>query len=258
MSARLQSLAREPLYQQVCAHLVRQISAGTWKSGTALPNEKDLARQLGVSNGTIRKALARLASERLVSRRQGRGTFVVDQTSPEIAFRFDRLREHDGGRMTLQATVLRQCSGAPTQIEQERLRLDAQEQVARVSRLWRTQGRPLLVEDACLATTRLPGLHLHGLGDWGITAIAQQHGVHLGRAVEKLCLELATDETALILETKSQAVLLRLDRVIFSADDEPIEWRVAIVHPRTIARMGGEQRAIAGSSCCRKGTCLST
>ena len=48
------------------------------------------------SPGTIRKALDLLESERLVTRRQGRGTFVNDQSSEELAVRFIKFRDPKG------------------------------------------------------------------------------------------------------------------------------------------------------------------
>ena len=96
IAAKSSALAREPLYLQVCELLSRQIASGVWKPNAALPNELELARELGVSTGTVRKALERLEADRLVMRRQGRGTFVIDQTGPEAASRFERLRQRDG------------------------------------------------------------------------------------------------------------------------------------------------------------------
>jgi alpha-galactosidase/6-phospho-beta-glucosidase family protein len=80
--------------------------------------EGDLARELGVSPGTVRKALDKMEADRLVVRRQGRGTFVVDQAS--IANRFDGLRQKGGSRMAWQPELLKLDLGASTALEQQR------------------------------------------------------------------------------------------------------------------------------------------
>src|SRR3990167_8208192 len=54
-----------PLYLQAKDMLVQRIVAGTWKPGAAIPNEIELSRELGISVGTVRKALDEMASERL-------------------------------------------------------------------------------------------------------------------------------------------------------------------------------------------------
>jgi len=67
-----------PLYLQVRDALLDRIKDGRWKPGANLPSEIDLHRQLGVSLGTLRKALSVLESEQLIIREPGRGTFVRD------------------------------------------------------------------------------------------------------------------------------------------------------------------------------------
>src|SRR5690606_30748158 len=74
-------LAARPLYLQVRDVLVQRIVVGHWKPGAPLPNETHLAQQLGISSGTVRKALDLMEVERIVTRRQGRGTFVNDYAS---------------------------------------------------------------------------------------------------------------------------------------------------------------------------------
>ena len=72
-----------PLYVQVSDLVRQQILAGMWKINTALPPEGDIARDFGVSAGTMRKALDMLEAEGLVTRMQGRGTFIVDKAAAD-------------------------------------------------------------------------------------------------------------------------------------------------------------------------------
>jgi GntR family transcriptional regulator len=228
------ALAREPLYLQVCELLTRRIGDGAWKPNAALPNETDLAREMGVSAGTVRKALEKLEADRLVVRRQGRGTFVVDQAAPEAASRFDRLRADGGEPVAWVAKLLRRSCGEPTLSEQTRLGIGPGERVVRKRRLLSVSGRPFMLEDACLAVERLPGLmaDANEVGDWSVTALAQRHGVHLARAYEEVRVIQAERETAALLALDAGTRLLLLDRVILSIDRTPIEWRSAFCHMR--------------------------
>jgi len=54
-----------------------EINNGRHKGGSALPQERDLALQVGVSRVTVRRALQELEARRLVRRIRGKGTFVL-------------------------------------------------------------------------------------------------------------------------------------------------------------------------------------
>ena len=66
----------EPLHAQIAARVRRAVHEGTYGPGQRLPAEVHLARQLGVSRGTVRQALTALLDEGLLQTVPGRGTFV--------------------------------------------------------------------------------------------------------------------------------------------------------------------------------------
>jgi GntR family transcriptional regulator len=88
--------SKRPLYLQVRDRLAQRIARGEWKPGSMLPSEDELAREVGVSIGTMRKALDGLEEARLVLRRQGRGTTVVDQASEANLNRFNKVTNESG------------------------------------------------------------------------------------------------------------------------------------------------------------------
>ena len=88
--------AFSPLYQQIKLLITRSLQDGEWKPGEAIPAETDLAARYRVSQGTVRKAIDELATENLVVRRQGKGTFVATHAEEQIQYRFLRLAPDDG------------------------------------------------------------------------------------------------------------------------------------------------------------------
>jgi DNA-binding transcriptional regulator YhcF (GntR family) len=64
--------------------LREQIVSGTLLPGAKLPSHLILAEEFGVAPMTIRQVLARLEREGLVSREQGRGTFVRAPSLPAV------------------------------------------------------------------------------------------------------------------------------------------------------------------------------
>lgn len=71
---------RQPKLSDVIEQeLERLIVEGTLSPGQQLPPERELAKQFEVSRPSIREAIQRLEAKRLLTRRQGGGTFVSDR-----------------------------------------------------------------------------------------------------------------------------------------------------------------------------------
>lgn len=66
----------EPLADQVYRWMLGNITGGVWPPNLQLRAENDLAAELGVNRGTLRRALRRLADEGLLVQVHGKGTFV--------------------------------------------------------------------------------------------------------------------------------------------------------------------------------------
>ena len=77
-----------PLYEQVKKAILNRIIAGEWGPGSFLPSEIALAKEYGVSQGTLRKALNALTREKRLVRYQGKGTAVavLDEDSSLFPF----------------------------------------------------------------------------------------------------------------------------------------------------------------------------
>jgi GntR family transcriptional regulator len=218
------------LYLQVRDELVRRIAAGEWKPGMPIPNEVDLAKQFAVSMGTTRKALEIMESERIVTRRQGRGTFVNDHAAQDMAVRFSNLRDSRGRRIEGQlAGATQKASQRGTEEEIERLQLGSDAGVIRVRRVHHHDGRPFMLEHSVLPRAVFKTLPAD-LSDYRITGIAQDNGIIPGKADEKITIVLAEAEDAAALGVKQGTPLIQLDRVIFSVDGQPLEWRIARCH----------------------------
>ena len=78
------AVARCPLYEQVRNVLVERLRHGDWHPGDRLPTESVLAEELGVSLGTLRRAVELLVEEGALIRRQGAGTFAATLAVPAL------------------------------------------------------------------------------------------------------------------------------------------------------------------------------
>ena len=92
-------LTLAPLYEQVKKAILNRIIAGEWGPGSFLPSEIALAKEYGVSQGTLRKALNALTREKRLVRYQGKGTAVAVLDEDSSLFPFFLLSDRNGKRV---------------------------------------------------------------------------------------------------------------------------------------------------------------
>jgi GntR family transcriptional regulator len=231
-------LAARPLYLQVRDVLVQRIVVGQWKPGATLPNETQLAQQLGISIGTVRKALDLMELERIVTRRQGRGTFVNDYASAETPFPFSTFHNFEGQRISGTKRGKSITRSQATSEEAARLGLRRGDELIRVERVREHQGHTFMSE-TCLLPAKLFARLPEDVGSYRLSALAQHNSILVGHADERVDVALASEADGADLGVAEGTPLLRLDRVIFSDHEDPLEWRVArcfMRHERYLVR----------------------
>ncbi|HWT63649.1 MAG TPA: histidine utilization repressor [Ochrobactrum sp.] len=66
-----------PLYERVKSEIKMRIASGEWPEHTRVPSENELVQRFSVSRMTANRALRELATEGLIVRVQGKGSFVA-------------------------------------------------------------------------------------------------------------------------------------------------------------------------------------
>jgi len=213
-----------PLYLQVRDLLVHQITDGKWKPGSTLPNEGLLAQQLGTSIGTVRKALDIMEDERIVLRRQGRGTFVHDPS--QQPFQFKSFVNASGQRFVDVKRGKCMSNVAATDEDSKRLGIAPGAEVIRIERARLHDGKVYLTEE-CKLPARFFGSLPNAPTDYRLPELAQQNGHIVSHAEEVVNAIAATVTDADELSVEVGSPILALDRTIYSERLEILEWRVA-------------------------------
>jgi GntR family transcriptional regulator len=136
----------QPLYKQVYDLLTERLVEGYWKPSQLLPSEMMLAEELGVSQGTVRKALNQMVAEKMLQRQQGKGTFVAEHTQESDLFRFFRLREPHGEIAIPETVVLGSSRRTASDDEAKKLNLDANALVVELTRVRSIHNKPAIIE----------------------------------------------------------------------------------------------------------------
>lgn len=217
-----------PLYSQVYETLVKQIAEGVWKPGQVLPSEQALAAQLGVSQGTVRKALDALAIDKVIDRRQGKGTFVAELTQERALFRFFRLTRPDGARAvpTSGDEVVKRRRAKATELEV--LQLGAEAEVIEIVRTRFVDEVPIAHERIVIPQAMFPDLDRHAPLPNALYGLYQlQYGVGITSTEEKLRADVARKEDTRRLGVPAGAPLLQVERVALAMNGKRVEWRLS-------------------------------
>lgn len=227
---KIPTFSTRPLYLQVSDALTEKIVVGQWKPGSVIPSEIDIAQEYSVSPGTVRKALGEMVLVHLLTRSQGRGTFVNDQGSRELAVRFTNIRNSEGVRLAPTAKMLSLTRESASAKECERLQLEPAAAVYRLRRVRYHNERAYMVDETSMPADLFPDLE--SLEDISprISVLAQQHGIMLRNAKERVSIAAASPEAAKVLGVGNGAPLMLLDRLVFALDGRPVEWRVGHCH----------------------------
>jgi GntR family transcriptional regulator len=220
--------AFSPLYRQIKTLMTRSLQLGEWRPGDAIPSEIELAARFKVSQGTVRKAIDELATDNLLVRRQGKGTFVATHAEERVQFRFLRLTpdEGDAGNLTRRFIDCRRLR-PPADVARA-LHLRASDNAVQVRRVLSFKDQPVVLDDIWLPGVLFKGLTAERLSDYRgpmYGLFESEFGVRMIRAEEKIRAVAADAAAAEPLALEPGAPLLSVERLALTYGDKPVELR---------------------------------
>jgi GntR family transcriptional regulator len=219
--------SRRPRYLHVRAQLLQRIQSGAWAPGQLMPSEFDIAHRFGVSQGTARMAVTALVEENIITRRQGLGTFVYEHTQEGELARFSCLFN---GRKRIDADIRSwgPVSSRASRAECRELNLARGSSVLRIRRARLRDGVPFALESISLPKVLFRGLAARkALPDTLYGVYQESCAVTVVEAEERLTTLLAGRTIAKTLKIAVGMPLLKIERVAFDLQGNPVEWRVS-------------------------------
>ena len=219
---------RLPRYQQVRDDLVRRIAGGEWAPEQAIPTEAALAQTYAVSVGTVRKAIDQLVADGIVTRSQGRGTFVRRPRFDTSMFRFFRFKSRSGEPVLPVGRVLRRELAAPDETVRAALRLAPRDKAIHLSRVRLVDGQTVIAEEIWLPREGfepLAKLALPDFGDLLYPLYERLCGQVVATASETLTVGQADADIAALLRIAPASPIIVVHRTAFDFAGKPLEWR---------------------------------
>ncbi|MCG9554330.1 GntR family transcriptional regulator [Vibrio sp. Isolate31] len=218
----------QPLYSQVKQLFIQRLIDKSWKPGMHLPSEQQLAKELNVSQGTVRKALDEMSTEKLVIRKQGRGTFIAEHTDEKTLFHFFKLVDQNGNRQAPNSEVISSTKRVATKLEAEKLNLTKNEKVIEILRGRLLEGHPAILEYIVLPSSIFTReIEKDTLPNNLYSYYQREFFQSVTKANENLSAIAAQEATAKYLNIQTGSPILKIERLAMALDNTPIELRIS-------------------------------
>lgn len=223
-------------YKQVAEMLRDAIKRGEYPPDSTLPSQPDLARQYGLNQSSISRAMAMLQAEGWIRTEHGRGSVVLEVPTVKRVRRIDRDYRSNPRGSTYADELTRSGVSPRTELVHwgaveppadiaEVLQLDEGDETLVRKRHMFADDKPVQI-----ATSYIPmsvagsvDIAMPDTGPSGMYARLAERGYGPVRFVEDIEVRSATDEEAGFLNIATGQPVFAVLRTAFDANDRPVE-----------------------------------
>ena len=209
-----------PKFVQLSEMLIREIAAGHLADGARLPPERDMADELGVAVGTLRKALADVESKGLLDRVQGSGNYVRHRPAVDSVYAFFRLELLKGGGLPTAKVLSVDRLAKPDGFA----RLGGHAEGYRIRRLRALDGVQIALEEIWLDAARREQLGAADLSDSLYHFYRNELGLVIASVEDRIGTDTTPDWTPEAFHLRAGATTGYIERVSWTASKDPAEF----------------------------------
>ncbi len=227
------SPSSDPLYKEIRTVITSSLANGEWKPGNVIPSEFSLAESFGVSKGTVRRALDELVSEKILVRRQGRGTFVATHSRDRTLYHFLHILGRDGKKEYPAAGLISYRTLGGDETTCDKLDLEPGSKVIIFRNLVKLGGTPVFIDDIVIAHKTFQGLTEQMLKNRESTIYALYQScfnINVIRISEQLSAGRPPPDVAQKLGIARSTPVLVIARIALTYHDKPVELRKSWVN----------------------------
>ena len=212
-------------YAQIIAYYKHLIETGALAQGEKMPTEAEMCELFGVSRITVRQAMDGLVQLGLISKVQGKGSYVsFKKTGMQLNHLVGFSEEMRSLGLKPSSVLLSRGLMAPGGAVAKALQSDAQQQVYVIKRLRCADGIPMSVEQVHIPFFRFPGIESLDLTGSLYMLFQNYYGCECAKAVQHIQAGAATAADARYLQIKPGFPVLNISRTTYESGGQPIEY----------------------------------
>ena len=209
-----------PKFIQLSEMLIREIAAGHLADGARLPPERDMADDLGVAVGTLRKALADVEAKGLLDRVQGSGNYVRHRPAVDSVYAFFRLELLRGGGLPTAEVLSVDRLAKPVGFA----RLGGHAEGHRIRRVRSLDGIVIALEEIWLDGAQRDRVAVSDLSEWLYHFYRHELGLVIASVEDRIGVDTMPGWTPESYHRKAGKTTGYIERVSWTATRQPAEF----------------------------------
>ena len=215
------------LHVQAANYMREKIYSHEWLPDMQIPTEHELMETLGMSRGTVRRAIKALVEENLLTQIRGKGTFVTKTvfTHPTGSTLISFAESLRSQGVDFTTNVLLHEVRKANELVASKLFVPVGAPVLTLNRLRSVDGEPIMYIESTINLTALPGLDEVDFNTHTLFAtIEERFGKRIGHSNARYAARVAGRERGEILGVAAESPVLHLEQQIFLTDNTSAEW----------------------------------
>ena len=216
-------------YRKVTDIVRERIENETYKVGELLPDQNALAKEFKVNRLTVKKALDILASEGLIYKQSGLGTYVrgkIPFVDKEKDVAIDDFKEtcQEFVPNRVKSDVLMFDVQLPNERIQKNLNIKRIDPVYEIKRVRMVDGEPIVLEHTYMPVKLVPELTKEICEKSIYAYMHDELNFTLGNAFRKFSALGADDEDVKVLNVEKGSPILEVEQVVYLTNGKTIEY----------------------------------
>jgi GntR family transcriptional regulator len=230
MDSKIDSYSFIPYYQQLYTILKSRIQNNEWDPGQKFLSESQICSEYNVSRTVVRNTLDNLEDEGLISRRKGKGTFVLATKINEgLAQNLTGFYQDmsDRGHTITNRVLLQKIIPCPDNLSSI-LDIPLLTPVFQLERLRFVEGVPITLVTSYLPAHYCPSLANMDMSNRSLYEFLEKEcNIQIARANRSIEATAADEKKAKLLGLKSGDPVIKLTSISYLDDGSPIEYYIA-------------------------------
>jgi GntR family transcriptional regulator len=225
-----------PIAEQVTDIIRNRIREGIYDQIGRLPSETELGKSLKVSRATVRTALAILAADGLIIRRQGDGTYInkfAIEVLSQSKWEFTRLIEESGRKPSI--ISLNSIQRPATQHESSLLGIEQGDDVIAVERVFNANELPVIFSVNVLPKALICLPYPNNAWKESILDFLEKYcSEHYSYNIVDVSAIEVDSKVAKIMGLKRGLPIIRLDEIFYNHKSQPLFYATNYFNDRII------------------------